>query len=211
MKVRRINPLAAWLATACLLGSILVLPVMADHREIPAGTRFMVELRDKLEAKKIKRGKKFEARTLEALETTDGFVIPADTKLKGRVSYVEGNKMVLRFERMETRWGKLPIVASVVSVWGERDIKKEVNEEGEIKAAGGRGKSTAIGAVVGAGIGAAVGGSQKGKKGAAIGAGGGALAGGLIGAAAGGKSLVLEKGTRLEVELERPLLLVSKG
>jgi len=207
MQVREVKRIA-WLAVSVwILASTLALPVWADHREIPAGTHFLVELRDKLEAKKVKRGKKFEARTLEALEAADGTIIPAGAKLKGRVSYVEGNKMALRFERIETRWGKFPIVASVVSVWGERDVKGEVNDEGEIKAEGGRGKSTAIGAIVGAGIGAAVGGSQKGKKGAAIGAGGGALAGGLIGAAASGKSLVLQKGARLELELDRPLVL----
>ena len=207
MQVRWVNRIVWLVVSVWILAGTLTLPARADHREIPAGTHFLVELRDKLEARKVKRGKKFEARTLEALEASDGTVIPAGAKLKGRVSYVEGNKMVLRFERIETRRGKYPIVASVVSVWGERDVKDEVNDEGEIKAAGGRGKSAAIGAIVGAGIGAGVGASQKGRKGAAIGAGGGALAGGLIGAAAGGKSLVLQKGARLELELDRPLVL----
>ncbi len=69
----------------------------------------------------------------------------------------------------------------------------------------------AIGAIVGAGIGAGVGATQKGRKGAVVGAGGGALAGGLIGAAAGGKSLVLQKGTRLELELDRPLVLAKRS
>jgi hypothetical protein len=211
MEIRAVKRIA-WLAVSVwILASALARPVWADHREIPAGTHFLVELRDKLEAKKVKRGKKFEARTLEALEVGDGTFIPAGAKLKGRVSYVEGNKMVLRFERIETRWGKFPIVASVISVWGERDVKDEVNEEGEIKAAGGRGKGATIGAIVGAGIGAGVGATQKGRKGAAIGAGGGALAGGLIGAAAGGKSLVLQKGARLELELDRPLLLAERS
>ncbi len=208
MQVRWVNRIAGLAASVWFLAGALALPAWADHREIAAGTHFLVELRDKLEARKVKRGKKFEARTLEALQAADGTVIPAGAKLKGRVSYAEGNKMVLRFERIETRWGKFPIVASVVSVWGERDVKDEVNEEGEIKAEGGRGKSAAIGAIVGAGIGAGVGATQKGRKGAAIGAGGGALAGGLIGAAAGGKSLVLQKGARLELELDRPLVLV---
>jgi hypothetical protein len=210
MRARRLGQVASSLA-AVLLAASLAVPAAADHREIPAGTRFMVELRDKLEAKKAKPGKKFTAITLEALETSDGTTIPAEAKLKGRVSYVEGNKMVLRFERIETRYGKYPIVASVVSVMGEKDVKDEVGPEGEIKAEGGRGKSAAIGAVIGGGIGAAVGGSQKGGKGAAIGAGAGGLTGALIGAAAGGKSLVLQKGARLEVELERPLAISARA
>jgi hypothetical protein len=211
MGVRKLSSTGSLLAVAALLATWLAIPAAAEHREIPAGTRFMVELRDKLEGKKAKPGKKFSAITLEALETPDGTVIAAGTKLKGRVSYAEGNKMVLRFERIETRYGEFPIVASVVSVLGERDVKDTVGPEGEIKAEGGRGKSAAIGAIIGGGIGAAVGGSQRGAKGAAVGAGTGAAAGGLIGAAAGGRSLVLQKGARLEVELERPLSLSARA
>jgi hypothetical protein len=209
MRNQRTRLLAPLLTALLLMSCTLVTPAFADHREIPAGTRFMVELRDKLDAKKVDSGKKFSAITLEALEMSDGTVIPAEAKLKGRVSYVEGNKMVLRFERIETRYGKFPIVASVVNVVGEKNVKNEAGPEGEIKSEGGRGKSAAIGAIIGGGLGAAVGGSQKGGKGAAIGAGTGGAAGAIIGAAAGGRSLVLQKGARLEVELERPLVIGS--
>lgn len=207
MVTRNLNRIAASVFASALLVTLIALPAAADHKEIAQGTRFMVELRDKLEAKKAKPGKKFSAITLEALETSDGTIIPSGSKLKGRVGYVEGNKMVLRFERIETRYGKFPIVASVVSVVGERDVKDQVGPEGEIKAEGGRGKGAAIGAIVGGGIGAAIGASKGGGKGAAIGAGVGGGSGALIGAAAGGRDLVLQKGARLEVELERPLTL----
>ncbi|MBI1955415.1 MAG: hypothetical protein HYS38_03380, partial [Acidobacteria bacterium] len=80
-----------WLAI-CAVALTTVLPPALASSEIPSGTRFLVELRDKLEAGKIKRGKKFEARTLEALEASDGSMIPAGAKLKGRVSYAEDNK-----------------------------------------------------------------------------------------------------------------------
>jgi len=211
MRTERSSLLASLLTALLLMSTALVAPAFADRREIPAGTRFTVELRDKLDAKKVNSGKKFTAITLEALEAGDGTIIPAESKLKGHVSYVEGNKMVLRFERIETRYGKFPIVASVVSVMCEKNVKDEVGPEGEIKSEGGRGKSTAIGAIIGGGIGAAMGGSQKGGKGAAIGAGTGGVAGALIGAAAGGRSLALQKGARLEVELERPLLIASNN
>jgi hypothetical protein len=205
MVTRNLKRIAASAFATALLATWLTIPAAADHKEIAQGTRFMVELRDKLEAKKAKPGKKFDAITLQSLETTDGTLVPAGSKLKGKVSYVEGNKMVLRFERIETRFGKFPIVASVVSVVGERDVKEKVGPEGEIKAEGGRGKGAAIGAIVGGGIGAAIGASQGGGKGAAIGAGVGGGSGALIGASAGGKDLVLQKGARLEVELDRPL------
>ncbi|MFB3924378.1 MAG: hypothetical protein ACE145_21870 [Terriglobia bacterium] len=208
MRTQGLRLITSFLMTV-LFTALLAIPALGDYREVPAGTRFMVELRDKLDAKKVKPGKKFSASTLESLQLTDGTIVPAEAKLKGRVGYVEGKKMVLRFERIETRYGKYPIVANVVGVMGERDVKNEVGPEGEIKAEGGRGKSAAIGAVIGGGLGAAIG-SQKGGKGTAIGAGAGGATGALVGAAAGGKHLVLQKGARLEVELERPLA-ITRG
>lgn len=174
---------------------------------IPAGTRFLVELRDKLDATRVKPGKKFDARTLETLQASDGSLIPAGTKLKGRVTHVEHNKMAFPFERIETPYGKLPIVATVLGVVGEKGVKRNADEEGEIKAEGERGRDAAIGAAVGGGIGAGVGAAKGGGKGAAIGAGAGAVAGAIFGAAAGGRDLVLHEGTRIEVQLDRPLVL----
>lgn len=175
--------------------------------DIPAGTRFLVELRDKLEAPKVKRGKKFEARTLEALRANDGSSIPAGAKLKGRVAHVENNRLLLRFEEIDTGRGKRPVVATVAGVVGEKQVRRTANDEGEIRADGNRGRNAAIGAAVVGGIGAAIGGASAGAKGAGIGAGTGAATGAAIGAASGGRDLVLDKGTRIEVLLDRPLTL----
>lgn len=197
-----------WLALF-VLGAALVWPLATSGvpaSEIPAGTKFMVELRDKLDAKKIKVGKKFKAETLEALKASDGSYIPAGAKVKGHVSFVEYNKMVLRFERIESKVGKMPMVASVAGVMGEKGVQKEAGSEGEIKASKSRGRATITGAAVGAGVGAAAGASTGGKKGAAIGTGVGAAAGGVIGAIVGTTDLVLQKGTRIELELDRPLV-----
>lgn len=203
--------LGSWLlAFACILATTSVAAGAAHESEVPAGTRFVVELGTKLDATRINRGKKFDAWTVEPIEATNGDIIPAGTKLKGEVTYVKKNDLVLRFERIETGWGKLPLVASVVSVEGEKGVMERVNDEDEIKASGGRGKDAAIGALVGGGAGAAVGASKAGGKGAAIGAGAGSAIGALIGAAAGGKHLVLHKGTRIELQLDRPLVLISE-
>jgi hypothetical protein len=188
---------------ALLLGTLAPLAVLAQS-EVPAGTRFLVELRDMLEPNKIKVGKKFEGRTLEALQATDGGYIEAGAKLKGRVSYVDGNRVQLRFEKIDTRRGWVPIVATVTGTVGERNLK--VGDEGEVKASTGRGKSAAIGAAIGAGVGAAVGASQGGGKGAAIGAGVGAATGAIVGATAGGREPVIHEGARLELTLDRPLV-----
>ena len=181
-----------------------------EQSEVPAGTRFMVELRDKLEAKKIKKGKKFEVRTLEALRASDGNVIPAGAKVKGRVTSVRDNEMVLRFEEIETGRGKVPLIASVAGVAGEKDVKASVGKEGEIRSSGGRGKTAAIGTAIGAAAGAAIGASQGGTKNTAIGAGVGAAGGAAVGAAAGGRDLELTKGTRLDVILDRALVFEPK-
>ena len=191
--------------TVCVLAAGLAGSAGA-RSEIPAGTRFMVELRDKLEANKIKPGKKFEARTVEALRSSDGSIIPAGAKLKGRVSYVKHNDMVLRFEQIDTGRVKVPIAATVRDIVGERDIKRDAGEEGDIRASGHRGRDAAIGGAVGGGIGAGVGAAKDGGKGAAAGAGIGGALGAIIGATRGGKDLVLQKGTRLDLELDRSLI-----
>ena len=177
-----------------------------QNSEVPAGTRFMVELRDKLEAREIKKGKKFEVRTHEAITASDGNHIPAGVKIKGRVTSVRNNEMVLRFEEIDTKNGKSPIIASVAGVAGEKDVKAKVGKEGEISSSGGRGKSAAIGSAVGAAIGAGVGAAKGGgTANTVLGAGIGAGAGAGVGAAAGGRDLELTKGTRLDVVLDRPL------
>lgn len=206
MRRKRVIEIVSLALCAFLLASAPAVTAQGLGSEIPAGTRFLVELRDKLDARKVRPGKKFDVRTLEALQATDGNLIPSWSKIHGRVSHVEHNKMVLRLEKIDTGHGKVPIVATVTGVVGEKDVKRKVGEEGEIKASGHRGRDAAIGAVVLGGIGAAVGGSQAGAKGAAIGGGAGAATGALIGAAAGGKDLVLHEGTRMELSLDRPLV-----
>lgn len=191
-------------ALALLLASVAAIPAAAQS-EVPAGTRFLVELRDKLEARKIKVGKRFEARTLEALRATDGSIIESGARIRGRVSYVENNRVMLRFEEIDTRRGWVPLVASVSGVVGEKDVKARPDDEGEIQAQGRRGRNAAIGSAVGAGVGAAVGASRGGGRGAAIGAAVGAAGGAVIGAASGGRDLVLERGARIELVLDRPL------
>ena len=201
---------AFWMVRAAQLAALgmflAAAPMAQAQSEVAPGTRFLVELRNKLEAKRVKHGKKFEVRTLETLRATDGSIIPAGAKIRGRVTYAQNDKMILRLEQIEAPRGKAPIVASVVGVLGEKDVRSKAGNEGEIKAASHRGRNAAIGAVVLGGIGATVGGVQGGGKGAAIGGAVGAGTGAAIGAASGGKDLVLYEGTRIEFELDRPLV-----
>lgn len=190
---------------ALLCGLALALP-MAAQSEIPAGTRVLVELRDNLDARRVRPGKKFEARTLEALNGSDGSWIEAGVRLRGRVASVDGNRILLRFEQLDTRRGWVPIVATVTGVAGERDFNRRASNEGEIRSSNSRGRNAAIGAAVGAGAGAAIGAARGGGHGAAIGAIVGGGTGAVIGAASGGRDIELREGTRIEVQLDRPVL-----
>lgn len=182
---------------------------------VPNGTRFLVRLDNSLSTRKHKAGKKFGARTLDPLETTDGQMIPPGTEVRGHISRVEPAaftgraRLWLSFDEIKTRSGKLPLVANVVSVPGEHSVRSGPSREGEIEARTSHGAQEVQAAAIGAGIGAAVGASAKGGKGAAIGAAVGGLSGFLI-ASGMGQELELQKGTKLELELDRPLYLAKK-
>jgi hypothetical protein len=181
---------------------------------VPSGARFLVRLENSLSTKKHKAGKRFKAKTLEPLETTDGRVIPPGAEIRGHVSRVEPAALTgrarlwLSFDELKVPGEKLPLVANVTSVPGEHSVRPGPSREGEIEARTSRGRNEAQAAAVGAGIGAVVGATAKGGKGAVVGAAIGGLSGFLI-ASGMGHELELQKNTKLELELERPLY-VSK-
>ena len=94
-------------------------------------------------------------------------------------------------------------MATVTGVPGEHGLKTP-DEEGEIERQGGNRRREVESAGVGAGVGAIGGGAVGGGRGAAIGAGVGAAAG-VVGALFSDRRLMLQKGTMLEVRLDRPL------
>ena len=217
-----LNVLSAALLLALMLSLLAgsTLPLSAQqpsaaspsgaYSVVPQGTRFLVKLDDSLSSRKHKAGKKFDVKTLDPLETPDGFVIPPGTEIRGHVSRVEPASLTgrarlwLSFDEIKSKRGKLPVVANVVSVPGEHSVKSGPSKEGEIESRTSRGSQEIQAAAIGAGIGAAVGATAKGGKGAAIGAAIGGLSGFLI-ASGMGQELELQKGTKLELELERPI------
>lgn len=174
---------------------------------VPEGTRFIILLDDKLDTKKVERGKKFKAKLAEDLVAPDGSVIPRGKKIKGHVSDVDRGlhaHLLLSFDQIETRRGWVPLVATVTGVPGEHGVKRETGVEGEIERRGVDKKraitATAVGAGVGAVAGTVAGGSKGAIIGAAVGAGAGLGAGVLT-----DRGLKLDKGTQLELRLDRPL------
>jgi hypothetical protein len=177
---------AVLISLATFVGGTLFATAAYAHTEVPAGTHFTVQLGDKLDAKKVKPGKKFEARTLEDLETTDGTVIPAGSEVEGQVVFSEKNEMEVQFERIETPWGMEPLMASVVEVIGDEGVRELSNNQGVVKAEAkaGHSKAVAVGTTEGGGTGALIGVEDEHHK------------------------LVLHEGTRFVLELDRPLLVL---
>ena len=177
---------------------------------VPNGTRFLVKLDDKLSTRKDRVGKKFDLKTLEPLVADNGFVVPPGTKIRGHVSRVEPAgltgraRLWLSFDEINTKEGKLPIVAHVLSVPEEHGVKSGESREGEIEARTSKGRGEVESAAAGAAIGAVVGASRDGGRGAKWGAVMGGAAGFLISSGMG-LELELQKGTKIELELSRPL------
>ena len=173
---------------------------------VPDGTKFVIRLEDKLDTRRMHSGKRFKAKLSEDLVGPDGSLIEHGSKIKGHVSAVDNGfhaRMLLSFDEIETHHGWVPLFATVTDVPGEHGLKAP-DEEGQLEREGANKRRDAERAGVGAGIGAAGGAIAGGGRGAAIGAGIGAV-GGFLSAVFSDRSLVLQKGTMLELRLDRPL------
>lgn len=175
---------------------------------LPEGKRFIIKLKDTLDTRKLKEGKHFKAELREDLVTPDGQMIPRGRPIKGHVARFEhgytGARLMLALDEVETRKGWAPLIGTVTGVPGDSSIKA-TEEEGELSKKGPDKKRIITNAAIGAGIGAVSGAVLGGGKGAAI----GAAVGGGLGTGSGllikGSDLRLEKGTQLEVRLDRDL------
>jgi hypothetical protein len=211
--------LGAWAAALALLAAPLTLAQYRDTgtystygssypNAVPEGTRFVALLDDKLDTAKVERGKRFKAKLGEDLVAPNGAMIPRGKKIKGHVSDVEGGyhaRLLLSFDQIETQHGWVPIVATVTGVPGEHAVKQDMGKEGEIERRGVDKRRAVESTAIGAGVGAVTGTVAGGGKGAVIGAG----VGGAAGLGAGiltDRNLKLDKGTQLELRLDRQLI-----
>ena len=184
-----------------------------DAPPVPAnavvqGTIGLIQLTDRLDTHRVKAGDHFHARLAEPLTASNGMTVEVGRKIKGHVSAVEPGlrtRLLLSFDEIETAHGWLPLIATVTGVPGEHGLK-QIGEEGEIGRKGMTKQEIAEAVVIGAGEGAAEGMHSGGKKGAAAGAGNGA-ANSAYTAFESGHDLVLDKGTALEIRLDRNLMI----
>ncbi len=135
--------------------------------------------------------------------------------MRGHISRIEPAgltgraRLWLSFDDIKTPAGRVPLIASVTQVPGEHAVKAGDSQEGEIEARTSKGKREIEATAAGAAIGAAIGAATQGGKGAAIGAAVGG-AGGFVLSSGYGQELVLQKDTKLELELDRPLYLAPR-
>lgn len=182
---------------------------------VAPGTKFLVALEDDLGSKGTPEKAKFKVRTLEPLQAGSGIYLPSGAEIEGHVSHVEAAgttghaKIWLTFDEIHTKFGRLPIVAEVVSVPGEHSVKNKPGQEGLIEGRSSTQQDAAQAAAAGAALGAVKGVKDKDKKEAAEGAALGALTAYLV-ESGRGHELDLPKGTKLELELERALFLVKE-
>jgi hypothetical protein len=182
---------------------------------VAPGTRFLVKLEDDLGTKGTQENAKFKVRTLEPLEAGSGIYLPAGAEIHGHISHVEPAgvagraKLWLTFDEIHTKFGRLPIVAEVVSVPGDHSVKSGAKQEGLIEGRSSNQHDAAQAAAAGAAIGAVKGVKDKDKKEAAEGAALGAITAYLM-ESGRGHELNLPKGVKLELELERALYLVKE-
>jgi hypothetical protein len=178
---------------------------------VPNGTHFLIRLDNELNSGKNSVNKKFDARTLEPLQTSSGNILPAGAKIRGHISRIEPGgltgraRLWLTFDDIDTHQGRLPLVAEVSSVPGDYGVRPGESKEGEIEARTSNGTRDLEAAAAGAALGAAAGAAAHGGgKGVAIGAAAGGVAG-FVASSGIGQELDLPKGTKLDLVLDRPL------
>ena len=178
------------------------------------GTHFLVRLNQDMNTGKDKVHQKFEVETIEPLQTSKGHVLPAGAKIAGHISRIEPAgltgraRLWLTFDDIDTSRGSLPIVAEVCSVPGEFSVVQGQSKEGEIEARTDNGTQVAEATAVGAAKGSAPGAMAHNGKAAAMGAAAGGIAA-FLASSGIGQEIVLLKGTKLELVLDRPLYMTQ--
>lgn len=187
--------------------------LLADTRLVPNGTTINLLLKQELSTSANKVGDAFTAEVAQDVVVNGHTIVPRGATVDGQISKIEKPKrlagmtgkasLVLRFDRIHTRTGEEPIVASLVSVHDPVDSKpqEKVGEEGKVEAkteTKGMLTKGAIGVAAGTVLGAVFGNVSRGL---ALGSIGGAVA--IL--APKGKDVTLVKGSGLQIRLDRDL------
>ena len=181
-----------------------------SEQQVPAGTRFLVALNAPVSTKDCKAGDRVELRTLESLDAPGGKSLAPGTAIHAHVDKVEQGQQTgrarlwLTLDEIEIRKGWVPLVAVVSAVPGVHSVKVDYQREGEIQMRSSRAQEAASAAAAGALVGAVPGAAAHNGKDAAFGAAVGALTA-YMATSGLGQELTLDKDTKIELTLDRPL------
>ena len=182
--------------------------------QVVSGTRLLIALREPLSTKNAKAGDRFSARTLEPIPITGGTVLPPGAEVRGHVDKVEAAhhtgraRMWLTFDDLQVPGGRAPLVAAIDDVPGVQSVRVNFAREGDIEGYSEPRRTAYEAAAAGALAGAAPGVAAHNNKDAATGAAVGAVTAFMVTSGLG-EELTLEKGTKLEIILERSLYLAQ--
>jgi hypothetical protein len=190
--------------------------ISAQELTLPQGTKITLELEDHLSTRLNREGDAFTARVVNPVYVGERQIIPKGSIVSGSISRIlrpgrfRGKavmNLLFRSIRVPGR-PEIAIVASLSSVDpdGNSGVKAEGSVEGESSHGRDAGRVLAP-AGTGAGIGGIVGGGQ----GAAVGAGIGAAVGLATVFATRGKDLEMRRGSKMEITLDRPLVVSPEG
>jgi hypothetical protein len=196
---------------AFVFGALAQDAASSPPNAVPQGTICLIQITDQLDTHTAKAGDSFRARLAEPVTTSDGQIIATGSKIRGHISAVEPGlrrRLLLSFDEIQTLHGWVPLIATVTGVPGEHGLSA-IGDEGEIGRKTMTKQQIAEAVVVAAGEGAMEGEKTGGKRGAATGAGQGAADGALT-AFESSHDLVLEKGTALEIRLDRNLTIPTR-
>jgi hypothetical protein len=183
---------------------------VSERPPIPEGPRLLIGLEDTLDTKHDKAGRRFVARTLEPITTAEGDVIQQGVRIRGHIDKVQAAgdtgraRMWLTFDDIQTPRGWRPFVAQLIDAPGVHSVHVLYDREGEIQAASVNRDQAMKAAMAGAFAGAATGMATGKEKEAAMAAATAAATAFMV-AYGLGQEFTLEKGTKLELVLERPL------
>jgi hypothetical protein len=182
----------------------------ASASQVAPGTRILIRLQDRLGSKENKAGQSFTARTIEPLSTGDGTILRSGTEVRGHIDRVTAAgktgraRLWLTFDDIRTPSGWKPLVADLIDLPGVHSIRVAYDHENEIEASASKRDRELEAAAAGALVGAATGITARDKREAALGAAAGAAAA-FMAASGLGQEITLEKETKLELVLGRPL------
>ena len=179
--------------------------------EVHPGTRILLALEDPISTKDGKPGDRIQLRTLEPVVAADGIGIGPGALVRAHIDKIQAAKKTgrariwLTLDDIKTPNGWLPMVAEVFDVPGVHSVRVDYQREGEIESRTSTLQAEAAAAAAGAFVGASAGVAAGNGKDAAMGAAAGAAAAFMVTSGLG-QELTLEKETKIEIILGRPLV-----